>query len=104
MNQRPERALARHLNPEPPARSGKTGEGARSAMAQVALDRLSAAHTPESNQGLVAPSRFQDRPIDGLWTLQTWLSEMLRTLKDRALLPVSPGTPVKRDDDRAGSG
>lgn len=58
-------------------------------MAQIARDRLAAAraapHTAEEQiKGLWRLRVPEDRTIDGLWTLQTWLSEHApELLKDK---------------------
>lgn len=68
---------------------GKTGQGADSAMAQIARDRVAAertaTHTAEQQiKGLWRLRVPADRTLDGLWTLQTWLSENApELLKDK---------------------
>jgi hypothetical protein len=69
---------------------GKTGEGAGSAMAHVARDRVIAAAraaTHTAHEQIKALWRLrvpEDRTLDGLWTLQTWLSENApELLKDK---------------------
>lgn len=75
--------------PAGPAMVGKNGEGARSAMAQIARDRVVAARAEplaaeEQIKGLWRLRVPADRTIDGLWTLQTWLSENApELLKDK---------------------
>ena len=90
MNQAPRKSV-RGLpsNPGGPAPVGKSGNGAASAMAQVARDRVIAARTAthsaeEQIKGLWRLRVPEDRTIDGLWTLQTWLSEHApELLKDK---------------------
>ena len=78
------------MNQAPRKNVGRNGEGAGSAMAQIAQDRLAAARedplsADDQIKGLWRLRVPADRTIDGLWTLQTWLCEHAPDLlKDKA--------------------
>lgn len=70
----------KRVTPAGPAMVGKNGEGACSAMTQIAQDRVVAARdepltAEEQIKGLWRLRVPAERTVDGLWTLQTWLSE-----------------------------
>lgn len=80
MNQTPRKSVGLPLKPTGPAAEGKNGHGAASAMTQIARDRVAAARaaplTADAQiRGLWRLRVPEDRTIDGLWTLRTWLLE-----------------------------
>lgn len=89
MNQTPRKSVGLPLNPAGPDTVGKNGHGVASAMAQIAQDRVAAARAApltaeEQIRGLWRLRVPEGRPIDGLWTLRTWLFENApELLKDK---------------------
>jgi hypothetical protein len=78
VNQTPRRGVG---SPANAVDAGKTGDGAGGAMAQIARDRVVASAGAEphiTNEHIKALWRLrvpEDRTLDGLWTLQTWLAQ-----------------------------